>query len=138
MRQENSLLDRLDNNSAPAQYSTHFDWNALSLSVTRNIQAILNVRLGSVKALDDFGMPDFNDVVNEFPDAVSRIRSAIQMFVQAYEPRLSSVNVFYVPDPEQPLVMRYSIEGQLLHRGESTRVCFDTVLTGAGQATVRV
>ena len=138
MRQENSLLERLDNDLLPTQYSTQFDWKALTQSVTNNLQDILNVRLGSVKALDNFGMPDFNDVVNEFPDAISRIRMAIQHFVEDYEPRLVSVNVLYVADPDQPLVMKYAIEGLLIYAGESSRVSFDTVLTGSGQATVRI
>ncbi len=138
MRREYSLLDRLDNEVLPTQYSTKFDWRVLMDSVTSNIQEILNVRIGSVKALDDFGMPDFNDVVTQFPDAVSQIRNSIQHFVEDYEPRLASVNVYYVPDPDQPLVMKYAIEGLLVHKGETSRVSFDTVLTGSGQATVRV
>lgn len=138
MRREYSLLDRLDNELLPKQYSTQFDWNVLTDSVTANIQAILNVRLGSVKALENFGMPDFNDVVNQFPDAVTQIRNSIQHFVEQYEPRLASVNVYYIPDVDHPLVMKYAIEGMLAYQGETSRVSFDTVLTGAGQATVRV
>lgn len=138
MRREHSLLDRLDNEILPTQYSTKFDWKTLTESVTANIQDILNVRMGSVKALENFGMPDFNDVVNQFPDAISHIRNAIQRFVEDYEPRLASVSVFYIPDTDQPLVMKYAIEGLLVHKGETSRVSFDTVLTGAGQATVRV
>lgn len=137
MRREFSLLDRLDNEMLPTQYSTKFDWKIMMESVTANIQEILNVRMGSVKALEEFGMPDFNDVVNQFPDAVSQIRNAIQRFVEDYEPRLSSVNVYYVPDADQPLVMKYAIEGMLVHKDQSSRVLFDTVLTGSGQATVR-
>lgn len=138
MRKEHSLLDRLDSEVLPASYTTRFDWNTFLESVTQNIQNMLNVRLGSVKALHEFGMPDFNDVVNQFPDAVQFIRSAIQAFIEQYEPRLESVNVFYVPDPEQPLLMKYAIEGRLRYQGQVSRVAFDTVLTGSGQATVRV
>lgn len=138
MRKEHSLLDRLDNEVLPASYTTRFDWNAFLESVTLNIQNMLNVRLGSVKALQEFGMPDFNDVVNQFPDAIQYIRSSIQQFVEKYEPRLESVNVYYVPDPDQPLLMKYAIEGRLRYRDQVSRVAFDTVLTGSGQATVRV
>lgn len=138
MRREHSLLDRLDNEVLPASYSTKFDWNAFLDSVTSNIQNMLNVRVGSVKALQEFGMPDFNDVVNQFPDAVLYIRNSIQHFIEEYEPRLESVSVYYVPDPDQPLLMKYAIEGTLRYREQVSRVAFDTVLTGSGQATVRV
>lgn len=138
MRKEHSLLDRLDNEALPASYTTRFDWHSFLDSVTLNIQNMLNVRLGSVKALQGFGMPDFNDVVNQFPDAVQYIRNAIQHFIETYEPRLESVNVYYVPDPEQPLFMKFAIEGRLRYQDKVSRVAFDTVLTGNGQATVRV
>ena len=138
MRKEHSLLDRLDNEALPASYTTRFDWHSFLDSVTLNIQNMLNVRLGSVKALQGFGMPGFNDVVNQFPDAVQYIRNAIQHFIETYEPRLESVNVYYVPDPEQPLLMKFAIEGRLRYQDQVSRVAFDTVLTGNGQATVRV
>ena len=138
MRKEHSLLDRLDNEALPASYTTRFDWHSFLDSVTLNIQNMLNVRLGSVKALQGFGMPDFNDVVNQFPDAVQYIRNAIQHFIETYEPRLESVNVYYVPDPEQPLLMKFAIEGRLRYQDQVSPVAFDTVLTGNGQATVRV
>ncbi len=137
MRQEHSLLDRLDNDVRPASYSTKFDWNALLESVTQNVQNMLNVREGAVTALEDFGMPDFNDVVSEFPDAITHIRNAILSFLQRYEPRLDHVNVYYIADPDQPLHMKFGIEGVLRYRDQSTRVSFDTVLTGSGQAMVR-
>ncbi|MAR92493.1 MAG: type VI secretion system baseplate subunit TssE [Pseudomonadota bacterium] len=138
MRKEYSLLERLDNERLPTAYSTQFDWQALLQSVTRNIQDMLNVRVGSVQALPQFGMPDFNDVVNQFPDAAITIQNAIQRFIQDYEPRLESVIVQYDPDPDRPLLLRYFIEGRLKHHGQLSRVSFDTVLTGSGQATVQV
>jgi len=138
MRNERSLLDRLDQDVVAASYTTRFDWNAMLDSVIGNVQNMLNVRLGSVKALEEYGMPDFDDVVNLFPDAISRIRFAIRDFLEAYEPRLTNVYVHYLPDPDQPLLMKFAVEATLRHRDQTNKVSFDTVLTGYGQATVRV
>lgn len=138
MRSERSLLDRLDHDVPPASYTTRFDWNAMLESVLGNVQNMLNVRHGSVKGLEEYGMPDFNDVVNQFPDAISRIRFAIRDFLEAYEPRLTEVQVHYLPDPDQPLLMKFAVEAMLRHRDQTSQVTFDTVLTGNGQATVRV
>ncbi|MGB3619757.1 type VI secretion system baseplate subunit TssE [Ketobacter sp. MCCC 1A13808] len=138
MRNEFSLLDRLDNNVTRAGYSTTFNWNAYLESVTTNVQNMLNVRQGSVKALPEFGMPDFNDIVAQFPDAVTHIRFAIQQFLEQYEPRLEGVSVYYIPDADNPLTMKYGIEGTLRYGELRSRVAFDTVLTGTGQATVRL
>ena len=143
MRKEKSLLDRLDQPAGAARYSTRFDGNALLENVTRHIQNMLNVRLGSVMALADYGMPDFNDVVNQFPDAISHICNAIRACLETYEPRLERVQVHYIPDPDQPLLLKFTVEGWLRHqdlasRDRKTQVRFATVLTGAGQATVQV
>jgi type VI secretion system protein len=138
MKKELSLLDRLDNSDPSICHSTAFDWHAYLDSVVVNIQKMLNVRMGSVTALEQFGMPDFNDVVNQFPDAVLYIRNSIQHFIEDYEPRLESVNVYYIPDADQPLLLKYGIEGRLRYEQQVSKVMFDTVLTGSGQAMVRV
>jgi type VI secretion system protein len=138
VRREQSLLDRIDNEPQATTYTTQFNWNGFLESIIQNVQNMLNVRMGSVMALPEFGMPDFNDVVNQFPDAIQYIRNAIQHFIEEYEPRIESVNVYYVPDPDQPLHMKYSIEGRIRYQNEVSNVMFDTVLTGSGQATVRV
>ena len=138
MRNERSLLDRLDHDRPAASYTTKFDWNAMLDSVIGNVQNMLNTRLGSVKGLEEYGMPDFNDVVNQFPDAISRIRFAIRDFLETYEPRLHQVYVHYLPDPDQPLLMKFAVEATLRHQNQQSKVTFDTVLTGSGQATVQV
>ena len=38
MRNERSLLDRLDHEVPPASYSTQFDWNTLLERVITNVQ----------------------------------------------------------------------------------------------------
>ena len=138
MARELSLLDRIESEVAPSNYSTQFDQTAQLNNVISNIQKMLNVRQGSVMALPDYGMLDFNDVVKEFPDAVSRIRNAIRDFIEAYEPRLQQVYVQYLHDDEQPLLLTFTIKGVLKHKDRVSKVSFDTVLTGSGQATVKV
>ena len=138
MHRELSLLDRIEREIVPGSYTTQFDKDAQLQNVIDNVQRMLNVREGSVLALPDYGMPDFNDVVKEFPDAISRIQQVISQFVECYEPRLQGVQVHYIHDPEQPLLLTFVISGELKANGRVSKVSFDTVLTGSGQATVRV
>lgn len=138
MHRELCLLDRIDQEIVPGNYTTQFDQNAQLQNVIDNVQRMLNVREGSVLALPDYGMPDINDVVKEFPDAISRIQQVISQFVERYEPRLQRVQVHYVHDPEQPLLLKFVLSGELKANGRVSKVSFDTVLTGSGQATVRV
>jgi len=138
MHRELSLLDRIEREIVPGSYTTQFDQDAQLQNVIDNIQRMLNVMEGSVLALPDYGMPDFNDVVKEFPDAIHQIQQIISQFVQTYEPRLQRVKASYVHDPEQPLLLKFVISGELKANGRVSKVSFDTVLTGSGQATVRV
>lgn len=136
MKREKSLMLRVEDSGAVSQYTTETDINRLMANISQHVQDMLNVRLGSVMGLDDFGMPDFNDVVKEFPDAITRIRNAIQQFVSRYEPRLEQVYVQHLHDPEQPLLLKFSVGGRLRESLSDKKVSFTTVLTGSGQATV--
>lgn len=134
---EQSLMLRLEKNSGQRNYTTESDIDSLLVDISHHVQDMLNVRLGSVKGLSDFGMPDFNDVVKEFPDAITRIRGEIQRFIERYEPRLEQVHVSHLHDPDQPLLLKFSISARLGHLFTDRKVSFTTVLTGSGQATVK-
>ena len=138
MHRELSLLDRIEKEVVPGGYTTQFNQTVQLQNVMDNVQRMLNVREGSVMALPDYGMPDFNDIVKEFPDAINRIQQIISQFVEKYEPRLQGVQAMYVHDEDQPLMLRFLISGDLKSHGRVSKVSFDTVLTGAGQATVRI
>ena len=138
MKREKSLMLRLEDPGAAGQYTTETDIDSLMANISQHVQDMLNVRLGSVMAAEDFGMPDFNDVVKEFPDAITRIRNAIRRFIAKYEPRLEHVYVQHLHDPEQPLLLKFSISGNLRASLSDKTVSFTTVLTGSGQATVNV
>ena len=138
MKREVSLLGRLERHRESQSYTTELDIDNLLDNISNNVQNMLNVRVGSVVALDDYGMPDFNDVVKEFPDAITRIRRAITGYINKYEPRLRSVQVHHLHDPHQPLLLKFTISAELNLPQHHSRVNFNTVLTGNGQATVNV
>ena len=137
MHRELSLLDRIEQEITPGSYTTQFNQTTQLQNVIDNIQRMLNIREGSVLALPDYGMPDFNDVVKEFPDAISRMQLVIGRFIETYEPRLQDLEVKYAHDDNQPLLLKFIVSGKLRANNKVSKVTFDTVLTGAGQATVR-
>lgn len=137
MLKEFSLFERLEADSSVA-YSTDIDHQSLIGSVKSNLQQMLNVREGSVSPLPDYGMPDFNDLVYEFPDAIYRLQVAIRQFLLRYEPRIDEVLVSYIPDISQPLQLKYQVEVSLKSASEASgSFQFETVITGSGQAFVR-
>ena len=96
MFSEFSLLDRLESSDrGQNQYTTKIDEDRLYRSILANVQSMLNIRQGSVISLEDYGMPDFTQLVSIFPDAINKIRSAIRDFILCYEPRLKNVRVVF-------------------------------------------
>jgi len=140
MLNEYSLFQRLENGCEPV-YSIGSNQQALMKSVKANLQQMLNVREGSVSALPDYGMPDFNDLVYEFPDAIYQLQVAIKTFLLKYEPRLDDVVVSYVPDSSQPLQLKYRVSvhvnpNRQVEDSENDTFEFETVITGSGQAFI--
>ena len=61
------LLQRLRSIAAdPARRAKH-DVNRVTDSVLEHLQRILNTRQGNVPLADDYGVPDFTDLVLTFP-----------------------------------------------------------------------
>ena len=137
MMKELSLFERLEKKRASV-YSTNIDHHSLVESVKSNLQQMLNVREGSVSSLPDYGMPDFNDLIYEFPDAIYQLQVAIRRFLLRYEPRIEDVLVSYVPDSTQPLQLRYRVDVSLKYAPmDVSAFQFETVITGSGQAFVK-
>lgn len=137
MPNEYSLFQRLGREGRPV-YSTGSNQQALMESIHVNLKQMLNVREGSVSALPDYGMPDFNDLVYEFPDAIYQLQLAIKTFLLKYEPRIDDVLVSYVPDSSQPLQLKYRVSVHIKSKGDSqdNTFEFETVITGSGQAFI--
>ncbi len=136
MLKELSLFERLEKKGL-SSYSMSTNQDSLIDSVKYNLQQMLNVREGSVMALPDYGMPDFNDLVYEFPDAIYQLQMAIRTFLLKYEPRLDDVVVTYLPDSSQPLQLKYRIAVKIKSAELSNRMFeFETVITGSGQAFI--
>jgi len=134
---ELSLFERLEKKRASI-YSMNIDHQSMIESVKSNLQQMLNVREGSVSSLPDYGMPDFNDLVYEFPDAIYQLQVAIRQFLLKYEPRIEDVLVSYVPDSSQPLQLRYQVDVRLKFAPmDAGDFQFETVITGSGQAFVK-
>lgn len=134
---ELSLFERLEKKRASV-YSMNIDHQSMIESVKSNLQQMLNVREGSVSSLPDYGMPDFNDLVYEFPDAIYQLQLAIRQFLLRYEPRVEDVLVNYVPDSSQPLQLRYQVDVRLKSAlTDTAEFQFETVITGSGQAFVK-
>ena len=137
MSQEQSLFERLQNPDEGGEYKLKINIHKAADSVLAHLRNMLNTRQGSVSSLPDYGLPDFNDIANDFPDAIFEVRRIIKQSIESYEPRLSRVKVDYVKDEENPLSMRYEITAQMNLGDENANVWFETTLDSAGRVKVR-
>jgi predicted component of type VI protein secretion system len=80
------------------------------------------------------GVPDFTDLVHNFPGSGLTLTKAIRATVMLYEPRLRNVLVRYVPT-DLPLVVRFEISAQIADEA-STAVRFRTEFSPGGRMEV--
>jgi len=106
-------------------------------SVLTNIANVLNTRAGCCETRADFGMPDFNDLAGNFPNAIPIIAQAVRAQIEAFEPRMRDVIVVHVPDPKRPIDLRFQISGWATVGGSTERISFDTLVGDDGHTLVR-
>ena len=123
-----SLFERL-NGDADKRVGWSREVSAMA-SVAAHLGKMLSTRAGSVQTLSDYGLPDLNDM------RLSQARSAIEGFIEAYEPRLSNVRVVSLPRDNDQLRLAFSIEGLLEVEGFKRQVSFSACLDGSGQVKV--
>lgn len=130
-----SLFERLG-----GEASRRAGWSrevAVTASVAVHLAKMLSTRAGSVQTLPDYGLPDLNDMRLSLHDSLQQARSAIERFIEAYEPRLRQVRVVSLPRDQDPLSLNFAIEGLLEVDGFKRQVSFAASLDGSGQVKVQ-
>lgn len=129
-----SLLERLNGDTGKRK-----GWSqesAVMASVAAHLSKMLSTRAGSVQTLPDYGLPDLNDMRLSLHDSLQQARSAIERFIEAYEPRISEVQVISLPRDSSPLNLAFAIEGTLQIDGMKHHVSFSASLNGSGVVKV--
>jgi type VI secretion system protein len=105
-------------------------------SVLKHLNRILNTKQGNVPIAEDYGVPDFTDLLYSYPDSLRDIERTIRSAIQKYEPRLKAVKVTSIPQDEDLLSLRFQIVARL--SGESkAQVLFETIIDSDGKIDIR-
>lgn len=104
-------------------------------SVLSHLQRILNTRQGNVPIAADYGIPDFLDFLQTYPDSVHEIERNIKSAIDKYEPRLSGTTVTYFQDEDDALTLRFQIIACLTMEG-GRKVFFETVVDSDGRIRI--
>ncbi len=113
IRNESSLFERLANPDPPGSRRLELDMSRLKRSILNHLQHMFNSRHGHAPAQPDFGIPDLNEFMFEFPESVTPMRQAIERSIEKYEPRLKNVKAVWVRDEDNPLNIRFEISARL-------------------------
>lgn len=105
-------------------------------SVLSHLKRILNTRQGNVPIAADYGIPDFLDFLQTYPESVHAIEQNIKNAIDKYEPRLSGATVIYVPDEAETLTLRFQITASITEE-KGRRISFETVVDTEGRIHVR-
>ncbi len=105
-------------------------------SIKRNLQKILNSRLGHSPSAPQLGLGDFNDGSIESTDMAKQIQKDIQHTIQNYEPRISSVEVEYDHINSSALDIHFSISAKVPVGNGSERILVDIILENGNHCRV--
>lgn len=115
------------------------DIGAYTESVFADLANLYNTRRGSVQISDEYGLPDFVNMLNSFtPPAVESIENVIRETTQKFEPRLRDIVVQHVPRDGDEGLLRFNVNGNLVFRDNTVPVQFDAVLQGDGSVALQV
>ena len=106
-------------------------------SVLSHLQRVLNTKTGTVQIADDFGLPDFTDLVYNYPEAVRGLERSIQSMIQKYEPRLNSVRVRFIPQDDVRLSLDFQITAEIHGEDEKIPVLFESQMDLSGRVKIK-
>lgn len=136
MREER-LLERIRMREKMPGRSTSEDPKKVIDSVMLHLQKVLNTRQGGVQIAEDYGLPDFNDVLHDRAAAPREIEKSIRQTIQKYEPRLKAVRVKYVPLEDNLLSINFQIHARLTLEDTDQSVIFESQVGDDGKITIR-
>lgn len=135
MREER-LLERISTWKREPGRREREDVGRITDSILYHLQRILNTRRGSVPISEDYGIPDFTELLYSYPESIRDIETSIRQTIQKYEPRLKAVRVNFIPQEEDVLSLRFQIIAQLATDLDKVPVLFETVVDSDGKIKV--
>ena len=105
----------------------------LTRSILRNLQRILNTRVGHASAQMDLGTPAPCEMALMSRDGLGGVVRSLKQCIEKYEPRLSSVEVTYVRGEDDVLTLRFQVTAKVATSKNGAQISFDTLVDSCGR-----
>jgi len=133
---EERLLERIRSREKEPARRGGTETRRIIESIVRHVQRILNTRQGNVPIAADYGMPDFLELMQTYPDSVLDIERAIRQALEKFEPRLNSVRVNFIMHDDDVRALRFQITARLAEEMK-TQVLLETHVDPDGEISIR-
>jgi type VI secretion system protein len=134
---EARLLERIRFRERNPQRREAKDTGQVIDSVLDHLTRILNTRRGNVPIAEDYGIPDYTEFLQNFPESLRDLETAIEQTVTQYEPRLKAVRVNFVSQDEAVFAVKFQISAKLAGMAGNTSVLFESKLDTGGKISIK-
>ena len=134
---ERRLLDRVRNWGKEPSVNSGQSSSRMVASVTQHLHKLLNSKQGTTLMDEAYGLPDFIELTERFPDSVREIEKFISNTIQKYEPRLSSVNVEYLIQDDQNISHIFQIRAKLKTGDDIKDVYLESSIGNGGKMLIK-
>ncbi len=131
---EARLLERIRLREKNPHRRENEDTGRVIDSVLDHLTRILNTRRGNVPIADDYGIPDYTEFAQNFPDSFRDLERAIEQTIIHYEPRLKEVRVRFVHQDNDEFSVGFEISAKL---ASNTSVLFQSQLDTDGKIRIK-
>jgi len=130
------LLERIELGEPKNCYEEIVSHRHLIESIHLHLADLLNTHAGNAMIDQDYGLPDFNDVLSSNRNLVINIRQHIRTSIEKFEPRLKNVEVHYLQDSNNALQLSFAISGEITHNGNKKSMSLSVFMGIDGQFNV--
>jgi type VI secretion system protein len=131
---EARLLERIRLREKNPHRRENEDTGRVIDSVLDHLTRILNTRRGNVPIADDYGIPDYTEFAQNFPDSLRDLERTIEQTIIHYEPRLKAVRVRFVHQDNDGFSVGFEISAKL---ASNTSVLFQSQLDTDGKIRIK-
>jgi type VI secretion system protein len=133
MPNERTLLERLSKPKGAGNRTLHEDTRELTRSILRNLQKLLNTRMGNAEAQMDLGTPAPCEMILMSAEGLNGVVKALRACIEKYEPRLEGVDVAYIESDDDVLTLRFQVTARVATSKDGASISFDTTVDPSGR-----